>query len=72
MTARLLPVTAPFDLRLTLAFLNRFPPAQGEQEKDGELWKATRLSGQTVGFVVQQEGLCCLNWHRGRRRAGVV
>ncbi|OLV16780.1 DNA-3-methyladenine glycosylase family protein [Deinococcus marmoris] len=55
MTAPLLPVTPPFDLRHTLAFLNGFPPAQGEQNTAGELRKATRLNGQTVGFVVGQD-----------------
>lgn len=46
----------PFDFRLTLAFLNGFTPMQGEQQLAGELRKATRQSGQTVGFVVRQEG----------------
>lgn len=52
-----LPVTAPFDFGLTVAFLNGFPPMQGEQATAGELRKATRLDGQTVGFVVRQDGL---------------
>ncbi|WP_309570603.1 hypothetical protein [Deinococcus sp.] len=54
-----LPVTPPFDFRLTLAFLSGFPPMQGEQATGGELRKATRLDGQTVGLVVRAgaEGL---------------
>ena len=61
MTAHLLTTIPPFDFRLSLAFLNGFPPAQGEQATSGELRKATRLNGQTVGFVVRQEegGLSC-------------
>ncbi|GHF59438.1 DNA-3-methyladenine glycosylase II [Deinococcus metalli] len=51
--AATLPVTPPFNFGLTLAFLNGFPPMQGEQGTGGELRKATRLAGQTVGFVVR-------------------
>lgn len=56
-----LPVNAPFDFDLTLAFLNGFPPMQGEQGLQHQLRKATRLNGQTVGFTVKQEhgGLSC-------------
>lgn len=54
-----LPVTPPFDFQKTLTFLTGFPPMQGEQGTGGELRKATRLDGQTVGFVVRRntEGL---------------
>lgn len=49
-----LPVTPPFEFGLTLAFLNGFPPTHGEQGTGGELRKATRQGGQTVGFVVRE------------------
>ncbi|WP_295819096.1 hypothetical protein [uncultured Deinococcus sp.] len=48
-----LPITPPFDFRHTLTFLTGFPPTQGEQGTGGELRKAARLGGQTVGFVVR-------------------
>lgn len=51
-----LPITPPFDFRHTLTFLSGFAPAQGEQTTDGELRRATRVGGQTVGFVVRQDG----------------
>lgn len=56
-----LPLTRPFEFRHTLAFLNAFPPAAHEQGTCGELRKATRWNGQTVGFVVREdgEGLTC-------------
>ncbi|WP_019587932.1 DNA-3-methyladenine glycosylase family protein [Deinococcus apachensis] len=56
-----LPLTRPFEFRHTLAFLNAFPPAAHEQSTRGELRKATRLNGQTVGFTVREdtEGLTC-------------
>ncbi|CAM3607398.1 DNA-3-methyladenine glycosylase family protein [Deinococcus frigens] len=56
MSIHRLPVIGPFDLRHTLAFLDGFPPPSGEQGTAGELRKATRLNGQTVGFVVRQDG----------------
>lgn len=56
-----LQVKEPFDFNLTLSFLNGFPPMQGEQGLQHELRKATRIGGQTVGFVIRQEegGLVC-------------
>lgn len=49
-----LRATPPFEFRHMLRFLGGFTPAQGEQHTAGELHKATRLNGQTVGFVVRE------------------
>lgn len=49
-----LTVTQPFNFQHTLDFLGGFSPMRGEQELKGELRKATRLNGQTVGFVVHE------------------
>jgi DNA-3-methyladenine glycosylase II len=56
MSGMVLAVTPPFDFGHTLRFLGGFTPGQGEQNTAGELRKATRLNGQTVGFVIREAG----------------
>lgn len=47
----------PFDFDKTLAFLNSFPPAYGDQTiEDGTLTKALRLDSHTIAFSVVSAG----------------
>jgi len=53
---RLTP-TPPFDFERSLGFIDRFAPAQGEQDiGDGVLTKPLRIEGQTMTFRVRSTG----------------
>lgn len=53
-----LPCVLPFELRLSLRFVEGFSPMKGEQRvshPSGSLSKAIRVDGETVAFTVTQE-----------------
>jgi DNA-3-methyladenine glycosylase II len=51
-----LPVSPPFSLRQSLAFLGRFPPCRGEYVLDGEsVTAAISIDGRAIPFTISDE-----------------